>query len=164
MVVHDVEFIVSPEKINNFTQATLWYQILQEFIEYIHWWWSLHHQKLSLKTQKYLHFCDELSLCRGMVLTGSQIRVPATTRSEILEKLHLWHQGRTKLHQRESCQSSAWYKPLHWCLWAVPEWQAQQLGDRSTHTGTALWPNGLCWHEHCPARWISNACSHWLSL
>ena len=88
MVVHDGEFTVYLEKLNNLAEDTILDQIIQKHIEYIHQGQTLHCQELSIKTQKCFN-SHELSLHRVMVLKGLGIKVLVTMSPEIFKELHI---------------------------------------------------------------------------
>ena len=84
MVVHDVTYATSEEKLNQIAEQTASDATLMESMGYIRDGWPCHCDQVSTEAQKYFNFRDELSVFQGMVMKGPRVIVPASLRDQMM--------------------------------------------------------------------------------
>ena len=70
--------------------------ILQQLIKVIQHGWPEQRSNLDPEVIKYWNFCDEMSVCDGLVLKGHRVCVPTGLHNDILNLLQTPHMGISK--------------------------------------------------------------------
>ncbi|XP_054874059.1 uncharacterized protein K02A2.6-like [Amphiprion ocellaris] len=111
-VTHYVDSVVSTipastSKMDEIRQATAQDTEMQSVKQLIKNGWPDHSQSVPADARAYFQTRAELSEYSGLISKGSRIVVPKSLRAEILQRIHVGHQGLVKC--RERAQSSVWW-------------------------------------------------------
>lgn len=98
VVVNFVQF--SEQKVKDIKRETMSDPELSSLMEIIIDGWPEKRRSVPKPIQKYWAFRDELSIENGIIIKGDRLVIPQSMQSEILDKIHVGHQGIIKSQLR----------------------------------------------------------------
>ena len=97
LVVHAIEFIISPRRCLELADLTSQHTTLKELQEYDLEGWPGCWSECKAGTKEYYGFKDEISVYQGMILKGQRVVIFKAPRPEVLVILHKGYQGMMKM-------------------------------------------------------------------